>query len=115
MNVAVNGKKMTLHEGDWLSLDGSTGEVFAGQANTLDADPSSGVLASFMSWADEFRGKFGVRANADIPRDAKVARKFGAEGIGLCRTGMAWITEPEPRNSSALKKAWVNKWNMPTE
>ncbi len=86
MTVAVNGKKTVLKEGDWLSLDGSTGEVFAGQANTLEADPTSGVLASFMAWADEFRGTFGVRANADIGRDAKVARKFGAEGIGLCRT-----------------------------
>jgi len=82
----ANGKALALKEGDWLSLDGSTGEVFAGQAQTADADPRSGALASFMSWADEFRGKFGVRANADIPRDAKVARQFGAEGIGLCRT-----------------------------
>ncbi len=77
---------IVLKEGDWVSLDGSTGEVFAGQANTVDADPSSGVLAKFMGWSDEFRGKFGVRANADIPRDAKAARRFGAEGIGLCRT-----------------------------
>ena len=46
-----------------------------------------------MSWADEFRGKFGVRANADIPRDAKVARKFGAEGIGLCRTEHMFFAE----------------------
>jgi pyruvate,orthophosphate dikinase len=76
----------TLKEDDWLSIDGTTGEVFAGQANTVEPDPSSGVLAKFMSWADEFRGQFGVRANADIPRDAKTARKFGAEGIGLCRT-----------------------------
>ena len=75
-----------LKEGDWISLDGSTGEVFAGQANTIDADPSSGILARFMGWADKYRGAFGVRANADIPRDAKVARRFGAEGIGLCRT-----------------------------
>src|SRR5207248_6995303 len=59
---------------------------FAGRANTLDADPTSGVLATFMEWADKFRGQFGVRANADIPRDAKAARRFGAEGIGLCRT-----------------------------
>src|ERR1035438_6737351 len=63
MSVAVDGKKMTLKEGDWLSLDGSTGQVFAGQANTIDADPSSGVMASFMEWADVFRGSFGVRAN----------------------------------------------------
>jgi pyruvate,orthophosphate dikinase len=84
--VTVRKTGQTLKEGDWLSIDGSTGQVFAGQANTLEADPSSGVLSKFMGWADEFRGTFGVRANADIPRDAKVARKFGAEGIGLCRT-----------------------------
>jgi pyruvate,orthophosphate dikinase len=93
MSVTVGGKTITLKEGDWLSLDGSTGEVFAGRANTLDADPSSGALASFMSWADGFRGKFGVRANADIPRDAQVARKFGAEGIGLCRTEHMFFAE----------------------
>jgi pyruvate,orthophosphate dikinase len=84
--ITVRKTGQVLKEGDWISIDGSTGEVFAGQANTIDADPTSGFLAKFMSWADEFRGKFGVRANADIPRDAKVARKFGAEGIGLCRT-----------------------------
>ena len=102
MNVSVDGKKMTLKEGDWLSLDGSTGEVYAGQANTLDADPSSGVLASFMSWADEFRGGFGVRANADIPRDAKVARKFGAEGIGLCRTEHMFFAEDRIPHMQAM-------------
>jgi pyruvate,orthophosphate dikinase len=82
--LSVDG--VTLKEGDWISIDGTTGEVFAGQAETVEPDPSSGVLATFMSWADEFRGRFGVRANADIPRDARIARKFGAEGIGLCRT-----------------------------
>jgi len=51
------------------------------------------VLGEFMHWADEFRGKFGVRANADIPRDAIVARKFGAEGIGLCRTEHMFFAE----------------------
>ncbi len=86
MTVKVDEETITLKEGDWISLDGSTGEVFAGQAKTVDPDPTSGVLAKFMSWADEFRGSFGVRANADIPRDALVARRFGAEGIGLCRT-----------------------------
>ncbi len=84
--LTVRKTSQVLKEGDWISLDGSTGEIYAGQANTIDADPSSGILAKFMGWADEFRGKFGVRANADIPRDAKVARKFGAQGIGLCRT-----------------------------
>jgi pyruvate,orthophosphate dikinase len=82
----AGGKTVTLKEGEWLSLDGSTGEVFAGQAKTEEPDPSSGVFARFMGWVDEFRGEFGVRANADIPRDAKAARRFGAEGIGLCRT-----------------------------
>ena len=86
LTTTVNGKKLVLKEGDWLSIDGGTGDIYAGQASTLEADPSSGDLAQFMSWADEFRGNFGVRANADIPRDAKTARKFGAEGIGLCRT-----------------------------
>src|SRR5437667_2554424 len=86
MSVDVKGKMVVIKEGDWLSLDGSLGEVFRGKANTIDADPTSGVFASFMGWADEFRGSFGVRANADIPRDAQAARRFGAEGIGLCRT-----------------------------
>jgi pyruvate,orthophosphate dikinase len=93
VSVTVNGKTLTLKEGDWLSLDGSTGEVFGGKANTQDADPSSGFLAKFMGWADEFRGKFAVRANADIPRDAKAARKFGAQGIGLCRTEHMFFAE----------------------
>jgi pyruvate,orthophosphate dikinase len=86
LTVVSSGEKIVLREGDWISLDGSTGDVYAGQANTIEADPTSGVLAEFMNWADGFRGDFGVRANADIPRDAKAARKFGAEGIGLCRT-----------------------------
>jgi pyruvate,orthophosphate dikinase len=76
--------------------------VFAGKANTLDADPSSGVLASFMGWSDEFRGKFGVRANADIPRDAKAARKFGAEGIGLCRTEHMFFAEDRIEHMQAM-------------
>ena len=77
--------KTTLREGDWISLDGSAGDVFAGRANTIDPDPSSGHLAKFMTWVDEFR-TVGVRTNAEVPRDAKTARGFGAEGIGLCRT-----------------------------
>jgi pyruvate, orthophosphate dikinase len=102
VTVTVGGKTVTLKEGDWLSLDGSTGEVFAGKANTLDADPSSGVLASFMSWADQFRGGFGVRANADIPRDAQAARRFGAEGIGLCRTEHMFFAEDRIEHMQAM-------------
>ena len=102
VTVNVKGKPVTLKEGDWLSLDGSTGEVFGGKANTIDADPSSGILATFMSWADEFRGDFGVRANADIPRDAKAARKFGAEGIGLCRTEHMFFAEDRIEHMQAM-------------
>jgi pyruvate,orthophosphate dikinase len=102
VGVTSGGKALILREGDWLSLDGSTGEVFGGKANTLDADPSSGVLKSFMEWADEFRGKFGVRANADIPRDAKAARKFGAEGIGLCRTEHMFFAEDRIPHMQAM-------------
>ena len=102
MTVSTGGKKMVLREGDWLSLDGSTGEVFSGQARTIDADPSSGVLATFMEWADGFRGSFGVRANADIPRDAKVARRFGAEGIGLCRTEHMFFAEDRIAHMQAM-------------
>jgi pyruvate,orthophosphate dikinase len=93
MSVDVKGKKVVLKEGDWLSLDGSLGEVYRGQAKTIDADPSSGVFATFMGYADQFRGSFGVRANADIPRDAQAARRFGAEGIGLCRTEHMFFAE----------------------
>jgi pyruvate,orthophosphate dikinase len=77
--------KLVVKEGDWIALDGSTGRVALGEVPTKEPDPSSGAFAEFMKWADEHR-KLGVRANADIPRDATVARKFGAEGIGLCRT-----------------------------
>jgi pyruvate,orthophosphate dikinase len=74
-----------LKEGDWISLDGSTGRVIEGKCDLVEPDPRSGVFAEFMKWADEER-QLGVRANADIPRDALAAVRFGAEGIGLCRT-----------------------------
>src|SRR3989442_179635 len=74
-----------IKEGDWISLDGSTGRVIEGKANTREPDPSSGDFATLMKWADENR-ELGVRSNADIPRDAVKARQYGAEGIGLCRT-----------------------------
>jgi pyruvate,orthophosphate dikinase len=93
MTVVSHGKTITVKQGDWISLNGSTGEVFVGQAATTEPDPNSGKFAEFMTWTDEFRGEFGVRANADIPRDAKAARKFGAEGIGLCRTEHMFFAE----------------------
>jgi pyruvate, orthophosphate dikinase len=98
----AGGKTLALKEGDWLSLDGSTGEVFAGQAQTAEPDPRSGVFATFMEWADEFRGGFGIRANADIPRDAKVARQFGAAGIGLCRTEHMFFAEDRIEHMQAM-------------
>jgi len=77
-------KDIKVKKGDYITLDGSTGEVFLGQIPVVDAE-LSGNFAIFMDWVDEFR-KLGVRTNADTPKDAEVARKFGAEGIGLCRT-----------------------------
>jgi len=100
--LTVGGTKVVLKEGDWISLDGTLGEVFAGQAATVEPDPSSGALAKFMSWADEFRGGFGVRANADIPRDARVARRFGAQGIGLCRTEHMFFGEGRIEHVQAM-------------
>ncbi len=84
--VKVGEKTVTVKQGDWISFDGALGTVYVGKADTNEPDPHSGYFAKLMEWSDEFRGKFGVRANADIPKDAKAARNFGAEGIGLCRT-----------------------------
>ena len=94
---SVNGKEIA--EGDWLTLDGATGRVFEGDLPTIPSEVvrvTSGALAAsqapvyqsyaeLLGWADEVR-KLRVRANADTPRDARIARSFGAEGIGLCRT-----------------------------
>jgi pyruvate,orthophosphate dikinase len=74
-----------LKEGDWLSIDGATGEVFTGEIETLVPDLTDPWFVELLSWADGFR-RLGVWANADYARDAARARKFGAEGIGLCRT-----------------------------
>ncbi len=75
---------VTVREGDYISLDGSLGEVYLGKVNTIDSE-LSGDFAKLMKWADETR-KLRVRTNADTPKDAETALKFGAEGIGLCRT-----------------------------
>ena len=81
--VATIGDRV-FKEGDWMSIDGSTGNVYGEAIKTVDASVS-GDFATLMSWADEAR-KLQVRTNADNPRDTEVAVKFGAEGIGLCRT-----------------------------
>ncbi len=72
------------HEGDWLSIDGSTGKIYDGIVPTVDAS-IAGEFERIMAWADKYR-KLQVRTNADTPADAKKARELGAEGIGLCRT-----------------------------
>ena len=74
----------TYHEGDWISFDGSNGNVYDGVIPTVDAS-ISGEFGRIMGWADKYR-KLSVRTNADTPHDAKKARELGAEGIGLCRT-----------------------------
>ena len=78
-------KGQTFNEGDWISLDGTTGRVIKGQLKTIPPNADDPELQKFMQWADPHR-TMKVRANADIPRDAIQARNFGAEGIGLCRT-----------------------------
>jgi pyruvate,orthophosphate dikinase len=88
----IRVKGQVFKQGDWISLDGTTGRVIKGKLNTLDAAPDDPELMKFLGWAEPFR-KIGVRANADIPRDAKQARAFGAEGIGLCRTEHMFFAE----------------------
>lgn len=78
----VNGSKV--NKGDWVTLDGSTGEVFKGKIPVVDPEIGKN-FKKFMSWVNDYK-KIGVRANADTPDDSKVALNFGAEGIGLCRT-----------------------------
>mgnify|MGYP001625145860 FL=1 len=78
----LSGK--TYHEGDWISIDGSTGNIYDGAMPTMDAS-ISGEFGRIMAWADKYR-RLQVRTNADTPRDAAKARELGAEGIGLCRT-----------------------------
>jgi pyruvate,orthophosphate dikinase len=95
-------KDKTYKQGDWLTIDGTTGEVFAGELKLIKAK-ISGELSNFLSWTDGIRHKvvrrglkqkgFLVRTNADQPKDAEVAREFGAEGIGLCRTEHMFFDE----------------------
>jgi pyruvate,orthophosphate dikinase len=97
----VRVKGQVFKEGDWISLDGTTGRVIKGQLKTLDASPDDPDLQKFMSWAEPFR-TMKVRANADIPRDAIQARAFGAEGIGLCRTEHMFFGEQKIPHMRAM-------------
>ncbi len=89
--LAHFGADIDLKEGDWITLDGSTGQVFRGKIDTVSAD-ISGDLEILMKWADKFR-TLKIRTNADTPHDAQVARDFGAEGIGLVRTEHMFFQE----------------------
>jgi pyruvate,orthophosphate dikinase len=113
----MRARGQVFKEGDWITLDGSTGRVLRGKRNLLPPDPENlAMLQHYMSWAEPFR-TMGVRANADIPRDAIKAREFGAEGIGLCRTEHMFfdqdriahmramiLTDNEKDRRAALKK-----------
>ena len=92
------------HEGEYISLDGNTGNVYGEMIETEEASVS-GDFATFMEWADKIR-RLHVRTNADNPRDAKKAREFGAEGIGLCRTEHMFF---EPDRITAIREMIVSK------
>ncbi|MCM1542157.1 MAG: pyruvate, phosphate dikinase [Blautia sp.] len=96
MTMDEADKKFTLagqefHEGDYISIDGTTGNIYAGQIKTVDAT-IAGEFGRVMAWADKFR-TLKVRTNADTPADARKARELGAEGIGLCRTEHMFFEE----------------------
>lgn len=108
-DAQIRGKKMTIagreyNEGDWITLDGSSGEVFVGKL-ALQEPELSAELNTFLAWSDEVRiasqrpglKGFGIRTNADTPQDSKRAREFGAEGIGLCRTEHMFFEEDKIR------------------
>jgi pyruvate,orthophosphate dikinase len=90
---------LVIKEGDYLTLNGTTGEVILGEARLVRPELTSD-FGTFMKWVDEFR-KLGVRTNADTPHDSEVARKFGAEGIGLCRTEHMFFA---PERISAVRE-----------
>ena len=92
-NKCFTLKGKTFHEGDVLSLDGSTGNIYDCLIPTVPADPNSGYFGRIMELADKYK-KLGVRTNADTPKDARQAATFGAQGIGLCRTEHMFF-EPE--------------------
>jgi pyruvate,orthophosphate dikinase len=100
------------NEGDWLSLDGTTGRVIKGKLNTLPPSADDPELQKFLSWAEPFR-KIGVRANADIPRDAIQSRAFGAEGIGLCRTEHMFFAEDRIPHMRAMILAREDQYLQP--
>ena len=107
-DIEVNEKQREMRvkgqvfgEGDWISLDGTTGRVLKGKLPTVPATPDDPDLVTILNWAEPFR-RLRVRANADIPRDAIQARAFGAEGIGLCRTEHMFFAEDRIAHMRAM-------------
>ena len=100
-NKELRVKGRPFVQGDWISLDGTTGRVIAGKLKTTPVEPNDPDLVRFMGWVDSFR-KLKIRANADIPRDARQARAFGAEGIGLCRTEHMFFAEDRIEHMRAM-------------
>ncbi len=99
LRIDVGAKQFSVdgtivHEGDVISINGTTGEIVLGAVPVITPEPS-GPFEVILSWADEFR-RLGVRTNADLPHDAQVARRFGAEGIGLCRTEHMFLGDRLP-------------------
>ena len=98
LNISVEKKQLTvgddiIKEGDWITMNGTLGVVYLGQLDLIPADPDKNLeYKELMTWADEFR-KLKIRTNAESPDDAKQAIKFGAEGIGLCRTEHMFFDE----------------------
>jgi pyruvate,orthophosphate dikinase len=102
--VSVNG--VTLKEGDWITLNGTRGHVYREKLNLIPADPEKNkAYKELMKWVDQVR-RLGVRTNADAPKDASIARSFGAEGIGLCRTEHMFF---EPDRIMAIREMIVSE------
>jgi pyruvate, orthophosphate dikinase len=96
----VKGKNIVVKEGEWISIDGTSGQVLLGKVPTVEPK-MEGEFGEFMQWVDEIK-VLKVRANADIPRDAKVAVDFGAQGIGLCRTEHMFFAEDRLPHMQAM-------------
>jgi pyruvate,orthophosphate dikinase len=109
LHIDPKGREATIRntrikEGDFITIDGSRGEIYLGEVPTVDPEISDDLL-TLLSWADEFR-TLGVRANADTPDDAIKARRLGAEGIGLCRTERMFnaTDRPDPADDLASSR-----------
>jgi pyruvate, orthophosphate dikinase len=109
--MSVNGK--VVHEGDWITLDGSDGSVYTGEIPLIRPEPPK-AFETFMKWTDKIR-QIGVRTNADTPQDARVAREMGAEGIGLCRTEHMFFKDFEHPEKSIERQQAIQEMILADE